>query len=384
MRKRSSEVSFRLRLAMYLGLLICTNSCNSGSPNPQNYSCDPNAPGQNSCEATVNFASGVGHAAGSFTPSIIGYRTSVLVANSMKPGDGRIGNFMRLTGSAQVPAFLEIGYFAIPGVALNCGANTGGLWYYVSRLDAGIQKITCLKPVPPADIGQYAALEIASVGTDPTQPTSFKVSIVTPNTTLDVCMFASCTNVLWTAGQARFATVELGQSLFGKSGAFASSAIFKNNSYERPNGVWAFQFVEGRIFSRNPPFIGVIQSPASGTSGGTYFVECCVAPTTLFPGQVDFSSVSVGQTSSQTVLISNVKSSSGNFNIANIGITGTNAADFTQTSNCGSSLAPLASCTVTIQFKPSQAGSKTATLTVTSSGGSGAGTYTSNLVGTGT
>ena len=369
-----------LKLSICLSLLIFAISCQSGQVSPQGYPCDLSAPGGRSCNASMVFASGD---AQTLTPSIIGYRTDLLVAATMSPGDGRIGNSMKLEGSANAYAFLEIGYFDLPGVALNCGASGAGLWYYIVRQDASGQTIKCLQPVPQADIGQYVRLEIASVGPDPRQPTSFKISMVTPNTNLDPCTVADCTNVLWTAGSSKFATVELRQSLHGKSGASASTAFFKNNSYERPNGIFAFQTAEGRVSADNPPFFGIFQSPVSGSSGGTFFVQCCVATNTVYPIELNFGKVSVGQSSSQTILISNIKPASGAMNIAGVTVTGANAADFTIANSCGNSLAPLASCKVTITFKPSQQSQRNATLTVTDSGGSGSGTDTSTLLGTG-
>ncbi|HET6180106.1 MAG TPA: FG-GAP-like repeat-containing protein [Candidatus Sulfotelmatobacter sp.] len=47
-----------------------------------------------------------------------------------------------------------------------------------------------------------------------------------------------------------------------------------------------------------------------------------------------------------------------------IAITGANAADFTQTNTCGSSLAGGASCTFSVIFKPSDAGSRSAAVTL--------------------
>ena len=236
----------------------------------------------------MTFASGVEQQPpGTFAPLITGYRTDVLVPRSMSPGDGRISNAMRLTGSATNFAYLEVGYMAIPGVALNCGANGGGLWYYVSSLSAGVVTTRCVQAVPATDLGTYARLEIASVGMNPAQPSSFRVRITTPNTNIDLCMFIPCTNSLWTAGAGRFATVELAQTLIGTSGAVAGAAIFKNNSYQRPNGTFTFQVADGRIFENKPPYFRQIQSPADGatnnktvsaTSGGTFFAQCCLAP----------------------------------------------------------------------------------------------------------
>jgi hypothetical protein len=53
--------------------------------------------------------------------------------------------------------------------------------------------------------------------------------------------------------------------------------------------------------------------------------------------------------------------------INSIGLTGTNAADFSQTNECGSSLAAGANCSLTVTFTPSQLGPRSASITITDS-----------------
>jgi hypothetical protein len=288
--RSESTVPRVLRLA---AMALCAavpavSACDSAQPVPHDYACDPTKSGQSSCVASVTFASGVEQQPpGTFAPLITGYRTDVSVVSSMSAGDGRIGNAMRLTGSSSNLSFVEVGYMAIPGVALNCNANGGGLWYYVSILDAGVVTTQCVQRVPTVDRGTYARLEIASLGPDPTQPSSFRVTITTPNTNIDLCRSIPCVNRLWTAGAGRFATVELVQTLIGTAGAMAGAAIYKNNSYQRPNGNFSFQVANGRFFEDAPPYFRLIQSPADGatnnntvstTSGGTFLAQCCTAP----------------------------------------------------------------------------------------------------------
>jgi hypothetical protein len=51
--------------------------------------------------------------------------------------------------------------------------------------------------------------------------------------------------------------------------------------------------------------------------------------------------------------------------IASVTVTGAEAAEFPFTNKCGTALAAAASCTVTVQFKPSATGAQTATLNFT-------------------
>jgi FG-GAP-like repeat/Abnormal spindle-like microcephaly-assoc'd, ASPM-SPD-2-Hydin len=75
----------------------------------------------------------------------------------------------------------------------------------------------------------------------------------------------------------------------------------------------------------------------------------------------------VGSTSpTQTVTVSN--SSGLRVNFGSIAVTGTNAADFSQTQTCSSTLAPEAQCTLRVAFKPTKIGPRTATVTLTDNG----------------
>lgn len=80
------------------------------------------------------------------------------------------------------------------------------------------------------------------------------------------------------------------------------------------------------------------------------------------PSSLSFGNVSVGSTSSvQTVTVSNPGSSAAS--LSSVSVTG----PFTQTNNCGSSLAAGANCTVNAQFKPTAGGAASGILSVASS-----------------
>jgi hypothetical protein len=51
--------------------------------------------------------------------------------------------------------------------------------------------------------------------------------------------------------------------------------------------------------------------------------------------------------------------------ISSVAVTGTNAVDFSQTNTCGTGLAVGASCTITVTFKPTQTGPRTASVNIT-------------------
>ena len=101
----------------------------------------------------------------------------------------------------------------------------------------------------------------------------------------------------------------------------------------------------------------------------------------LTPTRVNFGTVVVGVTSAvKKVTITNVGTTT--LTLSSIAVTGTEAADFPETATtCGSSLAAAKSCTVSLTFKPSTTGSRSATLTVTDSAAGSPQQVT--LVGTG-
>ena len=96
--------------------------------------------------------------------------------------------------------------------------------------------------------------------------------------------------------------------------------------------------------------------------GSVNFSSAALAPLVqLSPTSVAFGSVTVGSASSaRAVTLSNIGTAS--LTITSIAIAGTNPGDFSQTNNCGSSLAVGSNCIINVVFKPSVAGSRSASL----------------------
>ncbi len=102
-----------------------------------------------------------------------------------------------------------------------------------------------------------------------------------------------------------------------------------------------------------------------------------VAEAALSPASLTFASTKVGSTSAaQTVTLSNPGTAA--LTITSISMTGTNAADYPLTKTCGTSLAVGASCTISVSFKPTATGTRTATVSAATS----AGTVTDAVSGT--
>ncbi|HEY6293675.1 MAG TPA: choice-of-anchor D domain-containing protein, partial [Terriglobia bacterium] len=102
---------------------------------------------------------------------------------------------------------------------------------------------------------------------------------------------------------------------------------------------------------------GAVGSPQvvslSGSSTGSFV--------SLSPASLNFGSVNVGSVSSkQSVTLTNTGNAT--LNITSISTSG----DYSESSNqCGSSLAPAASCTINVTFKPTAGGTRSGTLSVT-------------------
>jgi Abnormal spindle-like microcephaly-assoc'd, ASPM-SPD-2-Hydin len=142
----------------------------------------------------------------------------------------------------------------------------------------------------------------------------------------------------------------------GASGTFSSSATIATDS----NGSATAPDLTSNSVAG--------QFTATATHGGlaaTFTLTNVDGPQiSLTPSSLSFGSQDVNTTSAvQPIKLSNA--SSGALMINSIAITGTNAADFSQTNNCGNSVAAGASCTISVTFSPQAAGSRSGSLTVT-------------------
>jgi VCBS repeat protein/centrosomal CEP192-like protein/FG-GAP repeat protein len=101
-------------------------------------------------------------------------------------------------------------------------------------------------------------------------------------------------------------------------------------------------------------------SPQSVALSGTG-----VAPIVTLGGtSISFGNQNVGTTSSvQMVTLSNTGTAT--LTIPGIAITGANAGDFAQTNTCGASVAAGANCSISVTFKPTATGNRSASVTIT-------------------
>ena len=109
---------------------------------------------------------------------------------------------------------------------------------------------------------------------------------------------------------------------------------------------------------------------ADNASGGAQTIALTGVGTyvMLSPASLGFGTVTVGQSSSpQTITLTN-KAKSG-MTIKSVTLTGTNASDFSETNKCGKSIAAGKNCTITVTFKPTATGSRTANVSISDLGG---------------
>jgi hypothetical protein len=105
--------------------------------------------------------------------------------------------------------------------------------------------------------------------------------------------------------------------------------------------------------------ISPVSVPLSGNGvSGSFLIT--------YPGHQNFSPQAVG-TKSAAAAVQLVNTGNASLSITSIGIIGTNSSDFTQTNNCGSSIAAGASCTANVVFTPQAPGSRAAALSITDS-----------------
>ena len=87
------------------------------------------------------------------------------------------------------------------------------------------------------------------------------------------------------------------------------------------------------------------------------------AAVTLSPTSLTFP-VRLIHTPSPTKPVTLTNTGTAALQISSITITGTNAADFTQTNTCGTTVAPGGSCTINVSFNPGAAGTRTAAVSI--------------------
>ena len=109
--------------------------------------------------------------------------------------------------------------------------------------------------------------------------------------------------------------------------------------------------------------------PQNGSYDIGSYEYVSTAALSISPTSLGFSSTTLNTTSSaQTLTLTNKSTSA--VSLSGISISGTDSSSFAQTSNCGSSVAAGATCSINVTFTPQTTGTLTATLSITPTSGS--------------
>ena len=175
--------------------------------------------------------------------------------------------------------------------------------------------------------------------------------------------------------QATYGVFSISGTISGTGGNGATVALSGTASgtvTATASGTYIFTGLTNGSYTVTPSKAGFAFTPASrnvtvsnANVGSVNFSSAALAPLVqLSPTSVAFGSVTVGSSSAaRAVTLSNIGTAA--LTITSIAIAGTNPGDFSQTNNCGSSLAVGSNCIINVVFKPSVAGSRSASLRVT-------------------
>ncbi len=124
-------------------------------------------------------------------------------------------------------------------------------------------------------------------------------------------------------------------------------------------------YVTGGTDSTNFPTMNPLQ-PAYGGNGDAFVAKFAAqsgATASMVPSSLDFGSAPVGiARGSQSIALGSTGGAA--LAISSIGISGTNSSDFTETNDCGTSVAAGSSCTIIVTFNPSAPGTKSASVVI--------------------
>jgi sugar lactone lactonase YvrE len=170
----------------------------------------------------------------------------------------------------------------------------------------------------------------------------------------------------------------------GSSDEYVIVSLCPSSLAAGKNCTIAVSFVAGAYYSAPQTATLKVADNAPGNPQPVSLTATVINPKASFsPTSLSFGTIKHLTSSTLDVTLSNPGATPLIFSGAGISVTGTNAADFAQTNNCGSSLAAGKSCTIAVKFTPPTTGTFSATLTVVDNAQAGNGTQTVALSGKG-
>jgi FG-GAP-like repeat/Abnormal spindle-like microcephaly-assoc'd, ASPM-SPD-2-Hydin len=236
---------------------------------------------------------------------------------------------------------------------------------------------------PKALGAMSAALNVAFIGTGSPQTIPLTGIGVTTLVTLAPSALSFPTQLINTVGTSQIATLtNTGTQPVTVSGIATTGPFSETNDCSSLYPSYSCQInVTFSPLAAGAAHGGLVVSDNAEGSRQTLSLSGTGTVVQLSDVGVNFGDEQVGtQSSAASITVTNKGGLA--ISISQIAITGTNAGDFAETNNCGSGLAGGASCTIVITFTPIATGARSATLSITDSGGGSPQTVA--LAGTGT
>ena len=240
-------------------------------------------------------------------------------------GDGTFGLSIPAFLGAGTAAVVDLNHDGIPDLIAETVSNT-------STTEVAVLLSTPFKAVAPASL-HFGSQGIGTVSAPQTITISNPASVT-----------FNITNIVASGNFSQ--TNDCGTSL--AAGAHCTLTV----SFS-PAGIGSNS---GSITVSDNTATGPVAIPLSGT--GVNGPALTANPTRLI-----FSSQSVG-TSSKPLPVMLVNSGNSGLNLTGISVAGQDSSDFTQTNNCGASLAAGGGCTINVTFSPAKGGSRIASIAV--------------------
>jgi len=340
----------------------------------------------NSCTITVTFtpkATGARSATVSITDGASGSPQAlpltgagVLPAVMFSPSSFNFGNQTVNTSSAPHVATLKntgLGTLAIKSISVT-GVNSAD---YAQTHNCGTSlapggSCTITVTFKPSAIGTRTAA-VSVTDNAPASPQTLALTGVgvLPAVTFSPTSLTFSTQVVFTSSAAKVVTLKnTGLGVLSITGIAISGAFGQTHTCGTTLSSGSSCTISVTF---SPKTIGTLTGAVSVTDNAPGSPQKVTLQGTgtyvqLSPTSLNFGNQPVGTKSlAQKITLSNKGSVA--VSISSISVTGTNAADFAQTNTCGTSVAAGASCFITVTFKPSAAGSRSAAVSFSDNGG---------------
>lgn len=202
-----------------------------------------------------------------------------------------------------------------------------------------------------------------AVAPDPNAPTTFDAYVTGSTVSPDFPIQTGAFQPTYGGGNADAFAAELnstGTTLVYSSFLGGTNTDTGNGIAVDPTGA---AYIAGQTCSEDFPLANPLQATPGGNCDAFISKVEILDGIELNPGGLVFSGQSVGTTSqAQIVTLTNGDATQ---TVTGITITGTNPGDFAQSNNCLTTLAPGATCTISVTFTPAAAGFRKAQITIT-------------------